>query len=150
MQFSSPFEKIKELKSVLNWKTQHSLALVSFFFVSSCRFKSWDAIYSRRIKGKKFKMAWNNQGSFIRPPYCKLWFLKLRSCIRFPFLIHADFLTPFLFVPHVVMVLRPGGFSWVNFCWVCAAGISEPLPHYSLFCSHLSHFEKKVIFVIPT
>ena len=37
---------------------------------------------------------------------------------------------------------------WVNFCWVCAAGISESLPHYSLFqvylvanCRpHLSHF----------
>ena len=28
----------------------------------------------------------------------------------------------------------PGGGNWVNFCWVCAAGHSEPLPHYSLFC----------------
>ena len=27
-----------------------------------------------------------------------------------------------------------GGIAWVNFCWVSAAGISEPLPHYSLFC----------------
>ena len=27
----------------------------------------------------------------------------------------------------------PGG-TGVNFCWVCAAGLSEPLPHYSLFC----------------
>ena len=26
----------------------------------------------------------------------------------------------------------PGGI-WVNFCWVCAAGLSVPLPHYSLF-----------------
>ena len=24
--------------------------------------------------------------------------------------------------------------TWVNFCWVCAAGLSELLPHYSLFC----------------
>ena len=24
----------------------------------------------------------------------------------------------------------PGG-TWVNFCWVCATGLSEPLPHYS-------------------
>ena len=31
----------------------------------------------------------------------------------------------------------PGGGTWVNFCWVCAAGLSEPLPHYSLFCSQL-------------
>ena len=41
-----------------------------------------------------------------------------------------------------------GGGTWVKFCWVCAAGISEPLPHYSLFLvyfvanykPHLSHF----------
>ena len=39
-----------------------------------------------------------------------------------------------------------GGGTWVNFCWVCAAGLSEPVPHYSsLFCGqlyrpHLSHF----------
>ena len=26
----------------------------------------------------------------------------------------------------------PGGI-WVNFCWVCAADLSVPLPHYSLF-----------------
>ena len=30
-----------------------------------------------------------------------------------------------------------GGVTWVNFCWVCAAGLSEPLPHYSLFRGHL-------------
>ena len=23
------------------------------------------------------------------------------------------------------------------FCWVCAAGLSEPLPHYSLFCGYI-------------
>ena len=34
----------------------------------------------------------------------------------------------------------------LKFCWLCAAGLSEPLPHYSsLFCGqlyrpHLSHF----------
>ena len=38
----------------------------------------------------------------------------------------------------------PGGVTCVNFCWVCAAGLSEPLPHYSLFCGqycgpHISH-----------
>ena len=26
------------------------------------------------------------------------------------------------------------GIAWVNIFWVSAAGISEPLPHYSLFC----------------
>ena len=29
---------------------------------------------------------------------------------------------------------NPGrGGTWVKACWVCAAGLSEPLPHYSLF-----------------
>ena len=40
------------------------------------------------------------------------------------------------------------GANWVNFCSVCAAGLSEPLPYYSLFCDHLSHFGKQVIFAI--
>ena len=36
--------------------------------------------------------------------------------------------------------------KWVNFCWVCAAGLSQPLLHYSLLCDqyyyrpHFSHF----------
>ena len=30
-----------------------------------------------------------------------------------------------------------GGGTSVNFCWVCAAGLSEPLPHYSLLCGQL-------------
>ena len=30
-----------------------------------------------------------------------------------------------------------GGGTWVNFCWVCATGLLEPLPHCSLFCGHL-------------
>ena len=25
------------------------------------------------------------------------------------------------------------GATWVNFCWVCTAGISEPLPHKRVF-----------------
>jgi len=36
--------------------------------------------------------------------------------------------------PVVYNRLPPGG-TWVNCVWVCAAGLSEPLPHYSLFCS---------------
>ena len=28
-----------------------------------------------------------------------------------------------------------GGGTWVNFCWVCATGLSEPLPNYRLFCA---------------
>ena len=35
--------------------------------------------------------------------------------------------------------------TWVNFCWVCAAGLSEPLPLYP----HLSHFWVKCNFSDP-
>ena len=32
----------------------------------------------------------------------------------------------------------PRGGTWVNFCWISAAGLSEPLtPHYSLFRGQL-------------
>ena len=30
-----------------------------------------------------------------------------------------------------------GGGTWVNVCWVCAGGLSEPLPHFSLFFGQL-------------
>ena len=47
-----------------------------------------------------------------------------------------------------------GGGTWVNVCWVCAAVLSEPLPHCSLFFSnyrpHHSHFLENVISAIPT
>ena len=36
-----------------------------------------------------------------------------------------------------LLSLRPRGGTWVNVCWVCAAGLSEPLPHYSLFFGQL-------------
>ena len=49
--------------------------------------------------------------------------------------------------PHLYQVIKasePGGGgggggvgTWVNFCLVCAAGLSEPLPHYSLLCDQL-------------
>ena len=29
-----------------------------------------------------------------------------------------------------------GGGAWVNFCWVYATGLSEPLPHCSLFVAN--------------
>ena len=32
---------------------------------------------------------------------------------------------------------RGGGVAWVNFCCVCAGGLSEPLPLYSLFCGQI-------------
>ena len=34
------------------------------------------------------------------------------------------------------MPYDPGG-GGVRFCWVCAADLSEPPPHYSLFCGQL-------------
>ena len=47
------------------------------------------------------------------------------------------------------------GGTWVNFGCVCAAGLSEPLPHYSLFCGQLwtpswSYLGRYVIFAILT
>ena len=32
--------------------------------------------------------------------------------------------------------LAPGN-TWVNFCWVCAAGLSETLLYHSLICGQL-------------
>ena len=32
---------------------------------------------------------------------------------------------------------RGGGSSWVIFSWVCAAGFSEPLPYFRLYCGQL-------------
>ena len=34
----------------------------------------------------------------------------------------------------MVVVEGGGGDTGANFCLVCAAGLSEPLPHYSLLC----------------
>ena len=36
-----------------------------------------------------------------------------------------------------VIQKRNRGGTWVNACWLCAAGLSEPLPHYSLFFGQL-------------
>ena len=30
-----------------------------------------------------------------------------------------------------------GEVTWINFSWVCATGLSEPLPDYSLFCGQI-------------
>ena len=41
--------------------------------------------------------------------------------------------------PNILLYILSGGGgegTWVKFSWVCAAGLSEPLPHYSLFCGH--------------
>ena len=38
-------------------------------------------------------------------------------------------------VKRIFFPTRGGGaVTWVNICWVSAAGILEPLPHYNLFC----------------
>ena len=43
--------------------------------------------------------------------------------------------------------------TWVNFCWVCVVGLSEPLPHHFLFLAkyrpHLGHFWEKCTFHDP-
>ena len=47
-----------------------------------------------------------------------------------------------------------GGATWVNFCWICAAGSQRPYPILVYFLAndrpHLSHFLENVIFAIPT
>ena len=54
-----------------------------------------------------------------------------------------DALFPFRMVqsPGVVVVVVGGGGvgegTWVNFCWIFAVGLSEPLPHNSLLCGHI-------------
>jgi len=34
--------------------------------------------------------------------------------------------------------LPPGGGTWLNFCWICAAGLFEALP--ANYRPHVSHF----------
>ena len=55
----------------------------------------------------------------------------------------------------IVACTRGGGVPGSIFCWVCAAGLSEPLPHYSLFCGQiidpiLVTFWQMQFFAIPT
>ena len=69
------------------------------------------------------------------------------SCVAFV-LIFSDFYVHLLKVYILINItfklsrigMDPGGGgggTWVQFCWVCAAGLSESLPHYSLFFGHL-------------
>ena len=52
--------------------------------------------------------------------------------------VSLELTSPPCFVVVCLVILDPGGGgTWVNFCWVCAAGLSEPLPHCSLFCDQL-------------
>ena len=45
--------------------------------------------------------------------------------------------TPLGTIPRLLGPRKEPGGTWVNVCWVCAAGLSEPLPHYSLFFGQL-------------
>ena len=63
---------------------------------------------------RMFTCKWQTVGGFT----CLAWFLFAQQNIN-------------------CRHFSPGGGTWVNFCWVCAAGLSRPLPHYSLFCSQL-------------
>ena len=59
--------------------------------------------------------------------------------------------------PRNLFVPGRGGGTWVKFWWACAAGFSEPLPHYSLYMysvasyrPHPSHFRANVIVILRT
>ena len=54
-------------------------------------------------------------------------------------LFRSSRLTNFAPLPDQIwgIIFPWGGGTWVNFCWVCAASLSEPLSHYSLFCGQL-------------
>ena len=78
-----------------------------------------------------------------------LFSLSFRSCVYFffPLISWCD---------GCLVLLKWGiqGGTWVNFCRVCAAGLSEPYPIIVYFLAnyrpHLSHFLENVIFTIPT
>ena len=70
-------------------------------------------------------------------------------CFWLPSQLHLQFFASY--------IISPGGgggrATWVNFCWVCAAGLSEPLSHYSIvayseanYRPHLSHFWANMYF----
>ena len=50
-------------------------------------------------------------------------------------LLYLTFLKIISYIKFCVPQSPPagGGGIWVTFCWVCAAGLSEPLTHSSLF-----------------
>ena len=69
-----------------------------------------------------------------------------RSCCLVKYVIFGAFVSAFCLLEEVgnkAVLLRKisqgleaggeGGVTLVNFYWVCAAGLPEPLPHFSLF-----------------
>jgi len=67
-----------------------------------------------------------NLAKYLRPSFCEIKFPPKQVTIRGTTLVRPP--------PRG----RRGGGTCVNFCWVCAAGLSEPLPHYSPFCGQFS------------
>ena len=68
--------------------------------------------------------------------WCEVYSCFVKGCLA-----NGEKLTRQLKLLWVMVDFRPrgggGGVTRVNFCWVCAAGLSEPLPHYSLFRGQL-------------
>ena len=73
------------------------------------------------------KKNWSELESITLKVYIKRTWEYLPS-----FAIH----TPSIYQVHFKCTYARGS-TWFKFCWVCAAGLSEPLPHYSLFCWQL-------------
>ena len=66
----------------------------------------------------------------------------------------TSFRGPEAVVVVVVVVGGGGGGTWIKFCWVCAAGFSDPLPNYiysvANYRPHLSHFGANVTVISRT
>ena len=93
------------------------------------RFQEW------RHKKIKFVKLWDLSGYSERTTFKRPFCQKLALCTVGPRFVSQ-------------MAISPGGGgvgTWVNFCWVCAAGLSEP-PYpiiaypVAKYRSHLSHF----------
>ena len=70
--------------------------------------------------------------------------INLRRLLRFFFLSKAhhagkcdDHFFIFISFPQLWSFPPPRGGEGVNVCLACAAGLSESIPHYSLFCGQL-------------
>ena len=112
----------------------------------------WDTLNKDTLSS--FQLGYTNLWTFY-----VLWVWKIRwnQPLRFTHTMYKDLQTTFLCPYPVQKLLRehlPGGgglgeiFAWGNFCWVCAAGMSEHQPRYSQFLvcfvaiykPHLRHF----------
>ena len=64
-------------------------------------------------------------GRLIVRPMCRVIPIKLGTTFQRPDIVEV--------LEESAGCNPSGGSTWINFCWVCAAGLSEPLLHYSLF-----------------